>query len=282
MSALLSVRDLAFSYSGDANHTVFRDVSFAVSPGEIFCLLGPNGTGKSTLLKCVSNVLRGWKGAVFLDGKSVDSMATSAVARLAGFVPQNQTSTFPFLVKDVVVMGRNPHLSALSSPSRHDRSIAGDAMEAVGVLSLAERPCTALSGGEWQLVLIARALAQQPRVMILDEPTSHLDIGNQMKILGVVGELASEGLAIVMASHFPDHAFMIATDVAILNHGRLTMKGSPDSVLTDESMKETYGIDVKVLRVGEGVDRKACFPSLPATAEKTPEGNEQTRDEVTN
>jgi iron complex transport system ATP-binding protein len=261
---LLSVRDLAFGYSGDGSDIVFEDVSFSVSSGQVFCLLGPNGTGKSTLLKCVCNVLRGWKGTVTLDNESIERMTPSSVARLIGFVPQNQTSTFPFLVKDVVVMGRNPHLSVLSSPGRKDRSIASRAMETVGVLSLAERPCTTLSGGEWQLVLIARALAQQPRIMILDEPTSHLDMGNQMRILGVVRELASEGLAIVMASHFPDHAFMIATDVAILNHRHLMAAGSPDAVLTDERMRETYGIDIKVLRIEEGIDRKACFPSLPS------------------
>jgi iron complex transport system ATP-binding protein len=159
-------------------------------------------------------------------------------------------------------MGRAPHLNVFSSPSARDSAIALRAMDTVGIPSLSDRPCTTLSGGEWQLALIARALAQEPRVMVLDEPTSHLDIGNQMKILKVVKDLAEKGLAIIMASHFPDHAFMVATYVAILNHGRMMVKGRPDGVLDDATMRETYGVDVRVLHVGEGVDRKACFPSL--------------------
>jgi iron complex transport system ATP-binding protein len=260
---MLNVRDLSFSYSGDPRHVVFHEVSFSVSAGRVFCLLGPNGTGKSTLLKCVSNVLHGWKGTVMLDGQAIEDLGPAEVARFVGYVPQNQVSTFPFLVKDVVVMGRNPHLSLLSSPSREDERIASSAMETTGVLPLSERPCTTLSGGEWQLVLIARALAQKPRIMILDEPTSHLDMGNQMRILEVVNNLASSGLAVVMASHFPDHAFMVATDVAILNHRCLSVIGTPHEVLTDKSLKETYGIKVRVLHVGQGVDRMACFPALP-------------------
>jgi iron complex transport system ATP-binding protein len=261
--SLLCAQDLAFSYSGDMGSPVFRAVSFSVIPGEIFCLLGPNGTGKSTLLKCVSNVLHGWTGTVMLDGRRVEEMSPAETARYVGYVPQNQVSTFPFLVKDVVVMGRNPHLNILSSPSREDHAIASSAMDTVGVLSLADRPCTTLSGGEWQLVLIARALAQKPRIMILDEPTSHLDMGNQMRILDVVKDLSKKGLAIVMASHFPDHAFMVASEVAILNHSHITAKGTPHEVLTDESLKSTYGVDVKVLYVGDEVNRMACFPALP-------------------
>ena len=216
MAALITVNNLTYSYSGDMNRAVFRDIRFSVLPGEVFCLLGPNGTGKSTLLKCLTNVLRGWTGSVLLDGRTISDMGPSAAARFVGYVPQNQTSTFPFLVKDIVVMGRAPHLNVFSSPAKKDAAIAERAMETVDIVSLAERPCTTLSGGEWQLALIARALAQEPRVMVLDEPTSHLDMGNQMKILRVVKGLAGEGIAIVMASHFPDHAFMIATDVAIL------------------------------------------------------------------
>jgi iron complex transport system ATP-binding protein len=262
MTPLIEVRDLAFSYTNNMANAVFRNVAFTVGPGDIFFLLGPNGTGKSTLLKCLNNVLRGWQGTILLDGRDISLMRPSDVAKDIGYVPQNQMPGFPFLVRDIVIMGRAPHLNVFSSPARRDREIAHQAMETVGILGLGDRPCTTLSGGEWQLTLIARALAQEPRVMVLDEPTSHLDMGNQTKILRVVRALGQSGLGIVMASHFPDHAFVAATEAAILNHEHIVQKGPPDEVVTDANLRQTYGVDVKVLYVGEGVGRKACFPAL--------------------
>ena len=258
----LRIEGLSFSYSDDLADAVFRDVDFFVGPGSIFCLLGPNGTGKSTLLKCISGLLHPGQGRVLLHGRDITLLRVADVAQEIGYVPQSQMSAFPFLVEDIVVMGRAPHLNVFASPKPRDIQIAHNSMEAVGIVSLAKRPCTTLSGGEWQLTLIARALAQEPRIMVLDEPTSHLDMGNQMKILRVVHGLAKRGLAIIMASHFPDHAFLLASQVAILNHGHIVQQGPPEEVITDGNMRNAYGVDVKVLYVGEGVDRKACFPSL--------------------
>jgi iron complex transport system ATP-binding protein len=258
----LLVESLSFTYTGNPEDAVFRDVSFSVERGDVFCLLGPNGTGKSTLLKCITNVLRPQSGRVLLSGKDISSLKANEAAKEMGYVPQSQVSTFPFLVKDIVVMGRAPHLSLLSLPSEGDVGIAYRAMETVGILGISERPCTMLSGGEWQLTLIARALAQEPRTLVLDEPTSHLDMGNQMRILKVISGLAESGLVIIMATHIPDHAFILAREVAILNHGRIQYQGAPERVITDENMRATYGVDVRVVHVGEGVDRKACFPQL--------------------
>ncbi|MEI8356726.1 MAG: ABC transporter ATP-binding protein [Deltaproteobacteria bacterium] len=262
MIPLVDVQDLAFSYTNDPAHSVFRDVSFSIRRGDIFCILGPNGTGKTTLLKCVCNVFQGWRGTIRLDGREISSMKTSDVSKGIGYVPQNQVPSFPFQVRDIVVMGRAPHLNVFSSPAKKDRRIACAAMETVGILSLEERPCTMLSGGEWQLTLIARALAQEPRVMVLDEPTSHLDLGNQVRILRVVKGLAEGGMGIVMATHFPDHAFIAATEVAIMNKRSFAQKGPPEEVITDFNMRDAYGVDVKVIQVGEGINRKACFPTL--------------------
>jgi iron complex transport system ATP-binding protein len=258
----VDIQNIAFSYTNNPATSVFRDVSFSIGQGDVFCILGPNGTGKTTLLKCLSNVLQGWRGSIRLDGREISAMKTCDVAKGIGYVPQNQVPSFPFQVRDIVVMGRAPHLNVFSSPTDKDRRIACAAMETVGILSLADRPCSMLSGGEWQLTLIARALAQQPRVMVLDEPTSHLDLGNQVRILRVVKSLAAGGMGIVMATHFPDHAFIAATEVAIMNSGGFAHKGPPEEVITDDNMREAYGVDVKVLRVGAGVDRKACFPAL--------------------
>jgi iron complex transport system ATP-binding protein len=262
MKALVDVKDISFTYKGESLRQIFGGVSFSVREGDIFCILGPNGTGKSTLLKCLSNVLQGWQGSIFLNGTEMTEMSTADVAKGIGYVPQNQVPAFPFQVRDIVVMGRAPHISVFSSPGKHDREIACAAMETVGIMPLADRPCTMLSGGEWQLTLIARALAQEPRVMVLDEPTSHLDIGNQIRILRVVKSLAERGIGVVMASHFPDHAFIAATEVAIMKGGGFAHMGPPDSVITDENMKDAYGVEVRVIDVGGGVGRKSCFPAL--------------------
>ena len=262
MSARVSVENLGFTYSEHLADAVFRDVSFSVKAGEIFCLLGPNGTGKSTLLKCLANILQPREGKVYLGEKDMSRLSTSDAAKKVGYVPQNQASAFPFLVRDIVLMGRAPHIGLFASPSRVDREIADRAIKKAGVQDIAERPCTALSGGEWQLTLIARALAQGPQVLVLDEPTSHLDMGNQMKILRVVKELAQSGLAVIMASHFPDHAFLLSSEVAILNRGRFVRRGAPERVITEENMRNVYGVKVKVVNLSNGMDRKVCVPFL--------------------
>ena len=254
--------DIAFSYTHDLASAVFHNVSFSVRSGDIFCLLGPNGTGKSTLLKCITGVLRVQQGRILFDGCDLLSFRLPEIARRVGYVPQGLMSAFPFRIKDIVVMGRAPHLSILASPSQRDMDIAVEAMKMVGILHLADRPCNTVSGGEWQLTLIARALVQEPRILVLDEPTSHLDLGNQMKILQVIKNLATAGMTIIMASHFPDHAFLVANVVAILNNGRICQIGNPDEVITEENLRMAYGVDVRVVREGNVVDRKVCFPVI--------------------
>ncbi len=265
MTIRIQAEAISFSYHGDTSKSVFRDVSLAVHSGEVFCLLGPNGIGKSTLLKCLSNILHIQHGRILLNGKSLSGLKLTDVARHIGYVPQGLTSAFPFRIKDIIIMGRAPHLSLLASPSRADMEIAYGAMETVGIAHLADRPCNGVSGGEWQLALIARALVQQPQILLLDEPTSHLDMGNQMKILRVIKNLSEGGMTIVMASHFPDHAFLVSSVVAILKDGRISSVGAPDAVITEESMKATYDVDVRIVQLEDGGLRKACFPSLLAT-----------------
>jgi iron complex transport system ATP-binding protein len=262
MTARIQADDISFSYSRDMTRAIFRNVSLEVQPGEIFCLLGPNGIGKSTLLKCLGNILHIQQGQIRLNGQDLSGLKLTDAAKRIGYVPQGLMSAFPFRIKDIIIMGRAPHLSLLASPSRSDMEIAYKAMETVGVVHLADRPCDSVSGGEWQLTLIARALVQEPQILLLDEPTSHLDMGNQMKILQVIKDLADLGMTIVMASHFPDHAFLVSSVVAILNDGRIAHKGSPDEVITEENMRTTYGVDVRVIQLEEGGARKACLPSL--------------------
>jgi iron complex transport system ATP-binding protein len=260
VKARIQADNIAFNYSSDKTNSVFQNLSLTIQPGDVLCLLGPNGTGKSTLLKCLSGILRILQGRILLDGRELSEFKLPDIAKKIGFVPQGLTSAFPFRVKDIVVMGRAPHLSILAAPSRKDMELAYKAMDAVGVHHLADRPCNSISGGEWQLTLIARALVQEPQILLLDEPTSHLDMGNQMKILQVIKELAQKGMTILMASHFPDHAFLVANAVAILNNGRISQVGHPDVVITEENMRATYGVDVQIVLAGQ--NSKACIPQL--------------------
>jgi iron complex transport system ATP-binding protein len=262
MTAQIQAEGITFGYSYDLAMAVFRDVSLTVRSGDVFCLLGPNGIGKSTLLKCLSNILHVQQGRILLNGRDISRLILPDVAKHIGYVPQGLMSAFPFRIKDIIIMGRAPHLSVLASPSRADMEIAYKAMETVGVAHLADRPCNSVSGGEWQLTLIARALVQEPQILLLDEPTSHLDMGNQMKILRVIKDLSNAGMTIVMASHFPDHAFLVSSVVAILNKGQIAQVGVPDEVITEKNMKATYGVDVRIIQLEEGGVRKACFPAL--------------------
>jgi iron complex transport system ATP-binding protein len=262
MSVQIEAQNITFSYTHDLAQCIFRDISFAVRAGDVLCLLGPNGTGKSTLLKCLINILHVQRGQVLLNERNLLEFRLTDIAKRIGYVPQGLTSAFPFRIKDIIVMGRAPHLRMLASPSHADMDRAYIAMETVGLVHLSERPCNSVSGGEWQLALIARALVQEPQILLLDEPTSHLDLGNQMKILRVIKQLAGNGMTIVMASHFPDHAFLVANRVAILKEGQMSQMGAPEDVITEESLRSTYGVQVRIITLGDEGRQKACFATL--------------------
>jgi iron complex transport system ATP-binding protein len=268
----MEIRNARFRYDATESGPVFEGVSFTISGSEVFCLLGPNGSGKSTLLKCLAGLLPVEGGEVLLGDRPIGSLSAIERARAVGFVPQSLTPAFPFQVRDVVVMGRASRLNLFAAPGEKDYAAAESAMERIGIRHLAQRFCNRISGGQWQLVLIARALAQNPSVLLLDEPTSHLDLGNQMKILRVVNQLSSEGLAIVMASHFPDHAFLCGDRVALLKDRCLMRIGAPEEVVTAASMEAVYGVTVAVLPVGNGLARKVCVPMLGKDTGLGPDG----------
>jgi iron complex transport system ATP-binding protein len=262
MTDRLAVESLGFRYPSREGVEVFDDISLGVRPGEVLMLLGPNGTGKSTLLKCMAGLLSPQRGRVCLDGVDISRLGPARLAKRIACVPQSSISTFPFKVRDVVVMGRAPHLNTLASPSRSDIAIADRVLREIGIVHLADRTCHQISAGEWQLVLIARALAQQPDVLLLDEPTSHLDVGNQVRILTSVRQLAGRGFTIVMATHAPDQAFMAADRVAIVKQGGLMAHGTPEDVLTPETLRQAYGVNVEVVELQGDVKRRVCAPIL--------------------
>lgn len=255
MSPLMEIRGASFSYDGRNN--IFEDIGFAVEKGDVVCILGPNGTGKTTLIKCLNGLQKLNCGDILLEGRSIYSLTKVEKARYVGYIPQGHQPTFPFKSIDVVLMGRTPFIGSLSSASKADERIAEDAMRRLGILYLADKPYTAISGGERQMVFIARVLAQGPKILILDEPTSHLDFGNQMRSLSVVGTLARQGMAVIMSSHFPDHAFIASNKAAIMKGRHLMCFGAPGDVVTEENMEKAYGVPVKIVGIG---GRKACVP----------------------
>lgn len=252
---MLSARALGFGYGAKI---VGRDVDLAVRPGEVLCLLGPNGSGKTTLFKTMLGLLLAQAGEVLLDGTAMAAFTRAEIARRVAYVPQAHAAHFPFRVLDMVVMGRTAHLGLFASPSEEDRSRALAALAALGIDDLAENEYTRISGGQRQLALVARALAQDAPAIVMDEPTASLDFGNQAIVLSEVKRLAARGLAVLLSTHDPDHAFSIASRVAFLHGGRLVDQGTPQAVLTPGRLKSVYGIEVTVGRLADG--QTVCAP----------------------
>jgi iron complex transport system ATP-binding protein len=235
--------------AGYENVDVVQDVSFSVESGEVLCLLGPNGVGKTTLFKSLLGFLPLHGGCVQIDGQPVDYHDCRKQAKLIGYVPQLHEPPFPFQVLDVVVMGGIAQMNMFAGPSREEYQRAKNILEMLGVAFLTDKVYTEISGGERQMVLIARALMQEPQFLMMDEPTSNLDFGNQMRVLQQVRMLAEQGMGIIMTSHFPDHAFMCCTKAAVMCRDTSFRVGAVEDTITEETLEKAYGIQVKIAKV---------------------------------
>lgn len=237
-------RDLTIGYP---DRTVGRGLDVALSTGEVLALLGPNGGGKTTLLKTLLGLLKPKAGEVRLGDKPLDNYSIRERARVVAYVPQVHISTFAFTVETVVMMGRTAHGSLFSRPSGQDRAVAQAALERFGIAALASRPYTMISGGERQLVLLARALAQEPQFIVLDEPTASLDFGNQGKVMREIRALAKSGHGVLFTTHDPNHALRAADRAYLLREGTRIADGPVATVLSREQLEALYRATVERL-----------------------------------
>jgi len=254
---MLDVQSLAFGFPG---RTIGRDVSFSLGAGEVLCVLGPNGGGKTTLFRTILGLLTRHGGSITLEGSALASLSRAEIARRVGYVPQGHSAYFAYTVREFVLMGRTAHLGVFASPAKKDFAVADQALESLGIAHLADKPVTEISGGERQLALVARALAQEPKLLVLDEPTANLDFGNQVRVLQRIGALAGSGIAILFSSHDPDHAFLCARRALLLAEGRVLEIGAPREVIRADTLERMYGVSVKVIDLGGGAH--TCLPTV--------------------
>ena len=259
--SMLQVRGL---HTGYGKTEIVHGVDMDVSAGEFMCILGPNGCGKSTTLKTILGLLKPFAGAITMDGRDTTVMGEKERARLFAYIPQAHTPPFPFTVADVVILGRTPYVNGgLARVKDEDKQVASDCMERMGITRFANHPYTELSGGQQQLVLIARALTQEPKLLIMDEPTASLDFGNQQLVLQQMRHLADAGTSVLMVTHDPDHALFCAHRVVVMEQGQVIAEGNPNTVLTTECLQRIYNSNVKVLDVElDGQTQRVCIPVL--------------------
>ena len=240
----LTVKNGSFSYRKNA--PIFNDINFSVDSGEILAILGPNGAGKTTMLKCITGMLK-WKGGQsLLDGEPIHSMSARKLWSQMAYVPQAKAASSAYTAFETVLLGRSSRLNAFSTPKQEDLDKAKEVMDLLGISHLMDKKCSAISGGELQMVLIARALASEPQVLILDEPESNLDFKNQLVVLDTMTQLAQKGMTCVFNTHYPAHALQRADKSLILSRGGDYIFGRTTTVVTEENIRKAFGVDAVI------------------------------------
>ncbi len=234
--------------SREARHEVLHEVDFDASPGSITAVLGPNGVGKTTLLNVALGWITPWAGTVNVEGRDLRTLTGAERGRLLSLVPQTDHVAFEYSILEYVLLGRAPYVGSMQSPSAGDVEIARAALEQVGMGAMAGRGILETSAGERQLVLLARALAQEPRTLLLDEPSAHLDLANKRRLVGLLQAQADTGRSIVLTVHEPEFAAALATTVVLLREGTVLAAGPPEEVLTGALLSRLYGISISVHR----------------------------------
>jgi len=245
---ILEFENIVFRYQGTPG-LVLDSFSLAIPAGEITAILGPNGSGKTTLMRLAYGKEQPLKGIIRLEGMNLHEYSRRELGRWIGLVPQNEYLHYDYTLLEYTVLGRAPYLDPLAMPAEADFEIASQALKRVGLGEMEYRAVTRLSGGELQLALMARALTQQPHMLLLDEPTSHLDLANKRRLLDIVSELAAQGMTIVLTSHEPEAAASIASHLVLMRAGKVQYSGPTAEGLTSERLSAAYNVPVRVIPV---------------------------------
>lgn len=261
----ISIENLKYRYiSSDVN--VLKGVSSKFPEGKVTTLLGPNGSGKSTLFKVLLKMLTPYEGKIFVDGEDINNFERNHLSRLVAWVPQEEDSFFPYTVLEYVLMGRAPHIDFLSLPNRKDEKVVNEVLCQLDLSNLANRKVTSLSGGEKRMVSIARALSQESNILVLDEPTAHLDLGNKARVLHIIRRMADSGKTVVFSTHDPNEVSLVSDNVVIMNGGEVVSDGPPATALTKDVLEKIYGTQVIVGKVNGkpvvGLDSESFKPAL--------------------
>ena len=247
---MFEVKDGCFGYN---SRRVLHHISFSLESGEVMSVLGPNGVGKTTLLKCMMGLLNWNEGETFVDGKAIRTIPAKDLWKQIAYVPQAKGSAFGYSALDMVVLGRSAHLGTFKQPQKEDIRIAEQAMEEVGITYLKDKLCTEMSGGELQMVLIARALTVDPSMLVLDEPESNLDFRNQLIILDTIKRLAKErNISAIVNTHYPSHALQIADKSLMLNRDGSSVYGKAEDVINEHNMKKAFNVHVHINEFAHG------------------------------
>lgn len=252
----IAVKNLSFSYG---ERQVLKDVSFQAEYGEFLSVLGPNGVGKSTLFRCMLGLLSPTAGNTFIDEAPISTMTAGALARKIAYIPQSHYPSFNFSVFDMVLMGTTAQTNTFSSPKKQEIAQAEAALDKLGLSHLKNRGYGNISGGERQLTLIARAMAQQAKILVMDEPSASLDFGNRIRVMETVRRLKEEGYCIIQSTHDPEQAYLYSDKILALYGGQVLALGTPQEILQDSLISTLYGVDVEVSSMRNDTIR-VCVP----------------------
>ena len=241
---LLKIEGGSFAYKGGPQ--ILKDINIEVEPGEILAVLGPNGSGKTTMLRCMMDMLHWQSGRSLLDGEDIRGIPASTLWKKMAYVPQAGTAATSYTAFQTVLIGRSSRIGAFSSPTEEDMKVAERVMERLGISHLADKPCHAISGGELQMVLIARAMAAEPKLLVLDEPESNLDFKNQLIVLDTMTALAAEGVACVFNTHYPSHALQRAGKSLMLSKEGWSLFGDTTGVVTEDNIRRAFGVEALI------------------------------------